>query len=129
MDGHDRGARIVARALRDAGVEVIYTGRHVSIESIARTAVQEDVDVVGLSVLSGAHKPLAHALLQALDAEGILNEVDVVMGGTISSVRLRDELLDMGIADVFPGATPLNEVVRRVKELALDRRKRLEATQ
>jgi methylmalonyl-CoA mutase C-terminal domain/subunit len=117
MDGHDRGARVVALALRDAGIEVIYTGRHVSIESIAQTALDEDVDVIGLSILSGAHVPLTRRLFEAIDARGMREDVDVVVGGTVRSLSVRDELIAMGVADVFPGATPLPEVVRRMKQL------------
>ena len=122
MDGHDRGARVVARALRDDGMEVIYTGRHVMIASIARIALDEDVDVIGLSILSGAHVAHARSLLAALDEIGIRHQVEVVVGGTVQSAAVRDQLLALGVADVFPGATPLPEVVRRVGQLASRRR-------
>ncbi|MPZ80072.1 MAG: methylmalonyl-CoA mutase [Actinophytocola sp.] len=121
LDGHDRGARIVARALRDAGMEVIYTGRHVSTEAIASIAVAEDVDIVGVSILSGAHVPLVRSLVRALEAAGIRDEVDVVAGGTVSTRATRDELFALGVADVFAGGTPLPDVVRRVEEIALRR--------
>jgi methylmalonyl-CoA mutase C-terminal domain/subunit len=123
MDGHDRGARVIARALRDAGMEVIYTGRHVSVDFIARAAVEEDVDVVGLSILSGAHTALTQLLLDALDALGARNDVEIVVGGTISTEGTKKELFAMGVADVFPGGTPLQDVVNRVAEAAAQRRK------
>lgn len=117
MDGHDRGARVVARALRDAGTEVIYTGRHVSMEFIAHTAIQEDVDVVGLSILSGAHVALTRTLLDVLHSIDPDWDVPVVVGGTVSSRAVRDELLKIGVADVFPGGTSLPAVVQRVKAI------------
>lgn len=126
MDGHDRGARVVARALRDAGIEVIYTGRHVSIDAIAQTAIDEDVDVIGLSILSGAHVPLTRMLMEALKTRGGSNCVEVVVGGTVQTTAVRDRLLELGVADVFPGGTPLPEVVRRVKEVASRRVRELE---
>src|ERR1700733_13600477 len=123
LDGHDRGARVIARALRDAGMEVIYTGRHVSMASIAQTARDEDVDIVGLSILSGAHVPLTKALFDALEALGIRDNLDVVVGGTIGSQAVRDELLGLGVADVFPGSPPLPDVVDRVTTIAAERRR------
>jgi methylmalonyl-CoA mutase C-terminal domain/subunit len=118
LDGHDRGARVVARALRDAGVEVIYTGRHVSVDAIAAAARDEDVDVVGLSILSGANIPLTQSVLDALERIGIRDDVKVVVGGTVSTTGNRDALLRLGVADVFAGGTPLPEVVERVKKVA-----------
>jgi methylmalonyl-CoA mutase C-terminal domain/subunit len=123
MDGHDRGARVVARALRDAGMEVIYTGRHVSMDFIARTAVQEDVDIIGLSILSGAHVALARNLMDVLRGIDPGYDVPIVVGGTISSRAVRDELLKLGVADVFPGGTSLPSVVDRVS--AIGRRHQL----
>ena len=122
LDGHDRGARVVARALRDAGMEVIYTGRHATVPGIANTAVSEDVDVVGLSILSGAHAPLTRSLLEEFDRLGVRGDIAVVVGGTIPTAAARDELLAMGVADVFPGSTFLPDVVRRVQEVARARR-------
>jgi methylmalonyl-CoA mutase C-terminal domain/subunit len=102
LDGHDRGAKIVARALRDAGMEVIYTGLHRSPEEIVETAIQEDVDAIGLSILSGAHMtlfPKVIALLKAQNAQDIL-----VFGGGIIPEEDRQELLRQGVAEVFvPG--------------------------
>jgi methylmalonyl-CoA mutase C-terminal domain/subunit len=106
-------------------MEVVYTGRHVEVAFTAQTAVQEDVDVVGLSILSGAHVALTAALLEALEELGARDEVAIVVGGTIPTRALRDELLGMGIADVFPGGTPLPQVVEGVRQAAAQRRARL----
>jgi methylmalonyl-CoA mutase, C-terminal domain len=108
---------VVARALRDAGMEVIYTGRHVSMEFIGRTALEEDVDVIGLSVLSGAHVLLARSLIEVLRSIDPDFDVPIVIGGTISNRAVRDELFALGIADVFPGGTSLPNVVERVKRI------------
>jgi methylmalonyl-CoA mutase, C-terminal domain len=104
LDGHDRGAKIIARALRDAGMEVIYTGLHQTPEQIVETALQEDADAVGISILSGAHMTLVPRILDLLkqnDAEDVL----VVVGGTIPAQDI-PELKDLGVAEVFgPGAS------------------------
>jgi methylmalonyl-CoA mutase C-terminal domain/subunit len=115
LDGHDRGAKVVARALRDAGYEVIYTGIRQKVAVIAELALQEDVDLVGLSVLSGAHVGLARQVLEALAANG-LDDVKVVMGGTIPASDCR-ALRDMGVDAVFPTGTPIEEVVAGVNRL------------
>jgi methylmalonyl-CoA mutase C-terminal domain/subunit len=115
LDGHDRGAKVVARALRDAGYEVIYTGIRQKVGVIAELALQEDVDLVGLSVLSGAHLGLARQVLQALRDNG-LEDVKVVMGGTIPASDCR-ALLDMGIDAVFPTGTSIEAVVAGVDDL------------
>ncbi|MDT7554199.1 MAG: methylmalonyl-CoA mutase, C-terminal domain [Pseudonocardiales bacterium] len=124
MDGHDRGARVIARTLRDAGMEVIYTGRHVTMEFVASTALQEDVDVLGLSILSGAHVALTRTLFEHLENVGA-EDVAVVVGGTVATERERQELLDLGVADVFPGGTPLAAIPGRVAAVAAARRTRL----
>jgi len=104
LDGHDRGAKIIARALRDAGFEVIYTGLHQTPEMIAETAVQEDVDAIGLSILSGAHMTLFPAVLDLLKAKGI-DDV-VVFGGGIVPPEDIPELKRRGVREIFtPGAT------------------------
>jgi methylmalonyl-CoA mutase C-terminal domain/subunit len=104
LDGHDRGAKIVARALRDAGMEVIYTGLHQTPEQIAATVVQEDADAVGLSILSGAHMTLVPRVVELLEREGA-GEVLVTVGGTIPADDI-PELKKRGVAAVFtPGAT------------------------
>ena len=113
LDGHDRGAKVVARALRDAGMEVIYTGLHQTPEQIVATALAEDADAIGLSVLSGAHMTLFAKVIELLkeaDAEDI-----VVFGGGIIPEADREPLADMGVAEVFtPGAT-MSDIVSWVR--------------
>ena len=104
LDGHDRGAKVIARALRDAGMEVIYTGLHQTPEQIVETAIQEDADAVGVSILSGAHMTLVPRIVDGLRANGA-DDVLVVVGGTIPPDDA-DELKQAGVAAVFgPGAT------------------------
>ena len=104
LDGHDRGAKIIARALRDAGMEVIYTGLHQTPEQIVETVIQEDADAVGLSILSGAHMTLVPRILELMRAEG-LDDVLVTVGGTIPAEDIQ-ELKALGVAEVFtPGAS------------------------
>ena len=104
LDGHDRGAKVVARALRDAGMEVIYTGLHQTPEQIVETAIQEDADAIGISVLSGAHMTLVPRILELLRADEA-EDVLVVVGGTIPTDDAR-QLKEQGVAEVFtPGAT------------------------
>lgn len=116
LDGHDRGAKVVARALRDGGFEVIYTGIRQRPEAIAAIAVQEDVQVVGLSILSGAHVALTRRTAEALAAVGAKDAV-LVVGGTIP-VSDVDRLREAGAAEVFPTGTPLEGLVARMHELA-----------
>jgi methylmalonyl-CoA mutase, C-terminal domain len=104
LDGHDRGAKIIARALRDAGMEVIYTGLHQTPEQIVETAIQEDADAVGISILSGAHMTLVPRILDGLRDNGV-EDVLVVVGGTVPSDDA-EELRAQGVAAVFgPGAS------------------------
>ena len=104
LDGHDRGAKVIARALRDAGMEVIYTGLHQTPEQIVETAIQEDADAIGISVLSGAHMTLVPRILDLLRADEA-EDVLVVVGGTIPTDDAR-QLKEQGVAEVFtPGAT------------------------
>ena len=110
LDGHDRGAKVVAHALRDAGIEVIYSGLKRTPEEIVQEAIQEDVDVVGLSILSGAHVPLARRVLEGLRAEGA-HDVRVVVGGIIPP-RDVDALRALGVSRVFPMGTPLPDIVK-----------------
>jgi methylmalonyl-CoA mutase C-terminal domain/subunit len=113
LDGHDRGAKIIARALRDAGMEVIYTGLHQTPEQIVETAIQEDADAIGISILSGAHMTLVPRILELLRA-GEAEDVVVVVGGTIPADDA-EELRRQGVAGVFgPGATTA-EIVDFVK--------------
>jgi methylmalonyl-CoA mutase C-terminal domain/subunit len=104
LDGHDRGAKIIARAMRDAGMEVIYTGLHQTPEQIVETVIQEDADAVGLSILSGAHMTLVPRVVELLRGQGI-DDVLVTVGGTIPADDI-DSLKQLGVAAVFtPGAT------------------------
>ncbi|MBO2447647.1 cobalamin B12-binding domain-containing protein [Actinomadura barringtoniae] len=115
LDGHDRGAKIVARTLRDAGFEVIFTGIRQRVEDIAAIALQEDVAVVGLSILSGAHLGLTARTVRALrDADA--GDITVIVGGTVPPADV-PKLLDAGAAAVFPTGTPLEDLVARVRAL------------
>jgi methylmalonyl-CoA mutase, C-terminal domain len=109
LDGHDRGAKVIARALRDAGMEVIYTGLRQTPEMIASAAVQEDVDVIGLSILSGAHNTLCPQLMQLLREKG-MNDVTVLLGGIIPEADV-DGLKKVGIAEVFLPGTSTQDIV------------------
>jgi methylmalonyl-CoA mutase C-terminal domain/subunit len=113
LDGHDRGAKVVALALRDAGMEVIYTGLHRTIDEIVTAAVQEDVDALGLSILSGAHLSLCEKLLAQLHNEGL--DVPVFVGGNIPQ-RDHDKLRALGVAGVFATGSELNEIARAVRD-------------
>ena len=112
LDGHDRGAKVIARALRDAGMEVIYTGLRQTPEMIAEAALQEDVDVVGLSILSGAHMALVPRIKQLLDAEG-LDDVLLVLGGIIPDEDV-PKLRQMGVSGVFGPGTNTQEIVEHI---------------
>ena len=109
LDGHDRGAKVVARALRDAGMEVVYTGLHQTPEQIVETAIQEDADAVGISILSGAHMTLVPRILDGLKANGA-EDVLVVVGGTIPRED-SEELKQRGVAEVFTPGAPTSEIV------------------
>ena len=109
LDGHDRGAKIIARALRDAGMEVIYTGLHQTPEQIVETAIQEDADAVGISILSGAHMTLVPRILDGLREAGV-DDVVVVVGGTIPGDDA-EELKAQGVAQVFTPGAPTSEIV------------------
>ena len=116
LDGHDRGVKVIAMALRDAGAEVIYLGLRRSVAEIVQAASDDDADVIGISVLSGAHLELARDLLREREARG-LAEIPVVLGGTIPATDV-EELLCLGAAAVFPVGTNLLEVVDSVLSLA-----------
>jgi len=113
LDGHDRGAKIIARALRDAGMEVIYTGLHQTPEQIVETAIQEDADAVGISILSGAHMTLVPRILDLLRENGA-EDVLVVVGGTVPADDA-DELKRLGVADVFGPGAPTTDIVEFLK--------------
>ena len=109
LDGHDRGAKVIARALRDAGMEVIYTGLRQTPEQIASAALQEDADVIGLSILSGAHNHIAPRLMQLLKEKG-LDDVLVVIGGIIPDVDI-PRLKEIGVKGVFLPGTTMQEII------------------
>ncbi len=113
LDGHDRGAKVIALALRDAGFDVIYTGLHQSIDDIVNAAVQEDVDVIGLSIYSGVHVPATKELMEKLKEAG-LDDITVIVGGNIPP-KDRKVLLDLGVAGVFPTGTRFEEIVEFIK--------------
>jgi methylmalonyl-CoA mutase C-terminal domain/subunit len=113
LDGHDRGAKIIARALRDAGMEVIYTGLHQTPEQVVETALQEDADAVGISILSGAHMTLVPKIVEGLRENG-LEDVLVVVGGTIP----RDDvgaLKEQGVAEIFTPGAPVSQIVEFIQ--------------
>jgi methylmalonyl-CoA mutase C-terminal domain/subunit len=109
LDGHDRGAKIIARALRDAGMEVIYTGLHQTPEQIVATVIQEDADAVGLSILSGAHMTLVPRIVELLQAQGI-DDVLITVGGTIPADDI-PELKRLGVAEVFTPGAPTQDII------------------
>jgi methylmalonyl-CoA mutase C-terminal domain/subunit len=114
LDGHDRGAKVVARGLRDAGFEVIYTGLHQTPEMIVQAALQEDVDIIGLSVLSGAHLPLVKEIQKIMKEKEV--ESPIFVGGIIPDDD-SNELLQQGVAAVFGPGSELSSIVSRVKEI------------
>lgn len=114
LDGHDRGAKVVALALKDAGMEVIYTGLHKTIDEIVNTALQEDVDVIGLSIYSGAHVPLSQKLMKRL-AEKDLTDKMVLVGGNIPRRDIKT-LKDYGVTAVFPVGARLEDIINFIKE-------------
>ena len=116
LDGHDRGAKVVARALRDAGMEVIYTGLHQTPEQIVETALQEDVNYIGLSILSGAHMTLIPRVLKLLKESGA-GDIRVGVGGIIPEEDERS-LLEEGVSHIFGPGTPTDEIIRAVGEPA-----------
>jgi methylmalonyl-CoA mutase C-terminal domain/subunit len=114
LDGHDTGAKVIVHALKDAGMEVIYTGLHRTIDDIVTTALQEDADVVGLSIYSGAHLPLSKKLMERMKAEG-LTDTMVLVGGNMPR---RDivELKGYGVTEVFPVGSKLDEIINFIKD-------------
>ena len=114
LDGHDRGAKIIARALRDAGMEIIYTGLHQTPEQIVETVIQEDADAVGLSILSGAHMTLVPRIVQLLGEQGV-DDVLVTVGGTIPAGDIA-ELEALGVARVFTPGAPVGDIVAFLRE-------------
>jgi len=114
LDGHDRGAKVMAHALKDAGMEVIYSGLHQTVPAIVKMAVQEDVDVIGLSIMSGAHIPISRKVMDLVKEEG-LDRVMVVVGGVIPAKDI-PVLKEIGVAGVFPGGTPFEESINFIRE-------------
>ncbi|HHB12341.1 MAG TPA: cobalamin B12-binding domain-containing protein [Chromatiales bacterium] len=114
LDGHDRGAKVVALALQEAGMEVIYTGLHQSVEAIVQTAIEEDVDVIGLSIMTGGHIPICRKLMGMLRERGAGDKL-VVVGGVIPKKDI-PALKELGVGGVFPGGTPLDEVIDFIRE-------------
>jgi methylmalonyl-CoA mutase C-terminal domain/subunit len=119
LDGHDRGVKVIARVLRDAGMEIVYTGLHRTPEEIVNSAIQEDVDVLGVSLLSGAHLTLIPRILELLRAAGA-EDISVVVGGVIPDEDV-EPLRAMGVAEVFGQETPPDRIVARIRELAASR--------
>jgi methylmalonyl-CoA mutase C-terminal domain/subunit len=114
LDGHDRGAKIIARALRDAGMEVIYTGLHQTPEQIVETVLQEDADAVGLSILSGAHMTLVPRIVQLLEGQGA-GDVVLVVGGTIPNEDIA-ELKQLGVAEIFTPGSSVQGIVDYIQQ-------------
>ena len=119
LDGHDRGARVIARALRDAGMEVIYTGLRQTPEQIVNAALQEDADVIGLSILSGAHMHICPRIMTLLEEQG-LRDVLVVVGGIIPDVDI-PKLREIGVGGIFLPGTPMRDVVDFIRTNARSR--------
>jgi methylmalonyl-CoA mutase C-terminal domain/subunit len=113
LDGHDRGAKVIARALRDAGMEVIYTGLRQTPEMIVNAALQEDVDVIGLSILSGAHNAIVPRVMDLMRQQK-MEDVMVVLGGTIPAQDL-DQLSKAGVAAVFGPGTPMQDIIQFIR--------------
>ncbi len=122
LDGHDRGVKVVARTLRDAGMEVVYTGLHRTPDEVVSAAVQEDVDVVGVSLLSGAHMTLVPKIIGKLREQGA-GDIPVVVGGVIPDEDVAP-LREMGVAEVFPQDTTPDTIVARLRDLVAARRGR-----
>ena len=115
LDGHDKGAKIVALALRDAGMEVIYSGLHQTLDQIIHTATEEAVDVIGLSIMSGAHLPISEKLIVMMKEQG-LDDILLTVGGVIPHLDI-PKLKEMGVAEVFPGGTSFEEIISGINNL------------
>lgn len=113
LDGHDRGAKVVTMALKNAGMEVIYTGRHRTIGDIVATAIQEDVDVIGLSILSGSHLTYSSRLIEALNKQGVTDKL-IIVGGCVPNHDI-PAIKDIGIDEVFPEGSKLDEIVNYIR--------------
>ena len=115
LDGHDKGAKIVCLALRDAGMEVIYSGLHQTLDQVIQTATEEAVDIIGLSIMSGAHLPICEKLLAMMKEKG-LDDIHLTVGGVIPYQDI-PQLKEMGVAQVFPGGVSFEQIVTGIKEL------------
>ena len=113
LDGHDRGAKIIARALRDSGMEVIYTGLHQTPEQIVETVIQEDAHAIGVSILSGAHMTLVPKIVELLEAQGV-DDVLITVGGTIPTKDI-EALKEMGVSGVFTPGSPTDDIVEFIR--------------
>ncbi|WP_255152325.1 cobalamin B12-binding domain-containing protein [Halorarius halobius] len=120
LDGHDRGAHVIARAFRDAGFEVVYSGLHKSPDEIVTAAVQEDVDVVGVSILSGAHNTLVPKVIDGLEEYDALDDTLVIVGGIVPEED-REELRELGVAEIFGPGASMGETIEFVRENVHDR--------
>jgi methylmalonyl-CoA mutase C-terminal domain/subunit len=121
LDGHDRGAHVISRAFRDAGFEVVYSGLHRAPEEVVRAAVQEDVDVLGVSILSGAHNTLIPEIVDGLKEYGAFEDTLLLVGGIIPDEDA-DDLKRMGVAEVFGPGTPMSETIAYVRDHVPERR-------
>lgn len=115
LDGHDRGAKVVSLALRDAGMEVAYSGLHQSIDQIVSTAIQESVDIIGLSIMTGAHLPICQKLIKRMQAEK-MEDVRIIVGGVVPKNDI-PKLKEMGVQGVFPGGTSFDKIVQSIRSL------------
>lgn len=122
LDGHDRGVKVLARLLRDAGFEVVYLGMHQQAEAVARTCAEEDADVLGLSFLSGEHLTHTPEMVDALRDAGVLGEIVFLVGGILPYQDIQ-EVKRMGADEVFLGGTPVDEIVDYIRVTVADRRK------
>jgi methylmalonyl-CoA mutase C-terminal domain/subunit len=120
LDGHDRGAHVISRALRDAGFEVIYSGLHRAPEEIIQATVQEDVDVLGISILSGAHDTLVPEIIEGLKEYDAFEDTLILVGGIIPDED-EDELKELGVAEVFGPGAPMDEMIEFIRENAPER--------
>jgi len=120
LDGHDRGAKVIARALKDAGMEVVYTGLRQTPEQVVKAAIQEDADVIGVSILSGAHMELVPMIINLMKEKG-LNDVVLVVGGVIPPQDV-PKLKEMGVDEVFLPGSSLKEVVEKIRQLVEKKR-------
>ncbi len=122
LDGHDRGAKVVARALKDAGMEVIYTGLHKTAEDIVEAALQEDVDAIGLSILSGAHMTYFPKVLKLMKEKGL--EDVLLFGGGVIPEEDKKKLKEMGVGELFGPGTPLKEIIEYIEKWVEERDKK-----